>query len=312
AMAGCKRPLPAAEAENYLRAFDNNLVQLAGNIGQTMSYQAMWKLCSIKNVPLPYLFSTATPTSKLRNQFEFNRVKGHYQFDGSRNSLIKDAFSDSIIIDFPFQSEIDSTARFIIAEYSEDITILQFMYPLRINACLKIGKRIVMSVQQVGEISHGVPVSGDFKIDFSRYSIRAKLKTNLHRDYGMLKIDMGVSTDEKKQIQCIIRSKITIGEDNSLVYNTLDVDFEMFPVRVKVSVDQESMDRYTKRWMDDFNRNSSITVFDLDRNGFIGNIRLMARPKSDILNFAVIYGDKSYEFLDRFLLSAQKLMNVKL
>ena len=169
-------------------------------------------------------------------------------------------------------------ARFVIAEYSEDITLFQMMYPLKMEIYLLIGKRVLMSVHHAGSINHGVPVTGELKIDLPRYSVQAKLKTNLHRDYGMLKIDMGVSTDEKKQIQCIIRSKITIGEDNSLVYNTLDVDFEMFPVRVKVSVDQESMDRYTKRWMDDFNRNSSITVFDMDRNGFIGNIRLMAHP----------------------------------
>jgi len=311
-LAGCNHPLPEKEAKKYLQAFDNDLIQLSSKIGKTHACQAMWKLCSLKNVPLPYVFSSNDSTIEYSNQFVFDHEKGYYQYKASSGSFVKTASCDSVIIDFPYRSEHDTMARFVIVDYSEGITLFQSMYPLRINAFLKIGNRVMMSVHQEGSISHGFPVSGDFKIDFSQFSIQAHLKTKLFKDYGKLKLDLSVWSVSKKIIQWTTQSRITVTADNFFVYNSVDMEFEMFPVRVKVFVDHESMNPYSKRWMDDFNHHSAISIYDLNYNQFIGNVKLVERPQSDRLNFAVIYENTSYEFLDEFLLSVRKILNVKM
>lgn len=311
-LAGCNRPLPEQEAKKYLRAFDNELIHFVGKIGETKAYRAMWKLFSLKNAPLPYIFSTSKSKNENCGQFEFNKVKGVYRYDEICGSFVRTESCDSIVIDFPFRSEHDTMARFVITDYSEGLTLLQMMYPTRFNAYLKIGNRVMLSVHHDGSISHGVPVSGELKIGLPGFSIQTRLQTKLFRSYGMLKLDLSLWEDSKEIMTWITQSKVTFAADNTLVYNNVKMDLKMYPVRVKMSIDYQSINPRTTDFVDDFNQNSEIALFTLSHNRLIGNVKLIDRVQSDKLNVAVVYDDKSYELLEGFLLSASKILNIKI
>jgi|GEM_PF-3047728 len=310
--AACSRPLPEQEAKKFLRAFDNEVMQLAGRMQKTPASQAMWQLLSLKKAPLPSMLS-ANPNQKGSSKpFDFNENKGLYSYNAIGKAFVKTVQSDSIIIDFPYLSEHDTMARFVVTDYAEEATSLQLLYPIRIQAFLIIGNKVVMTLHHQGSVGHGVPVSGQMTVDFSEFSLRSVFKNKLFRGYGKVTIDVSLWSFEKQILQSVIQSKITVGADNSLVYNTLDMDIKMYPIQMKLFIDREAMDRNTKQFNEDFNRHSTIKLYTLNSNQFIGDIRLMDKIHSDKLNPAIVYNNHSFEFLEDFLLSIQKIMNVKM
>lgn len=308
----CREPLSPAEAKKHLRAFDNELIQLTRSIGETTGYRALAALSRLKNAPFPYLFHPRDEQGNIPVTFEFDKVKGLYRYDRDSALFRKIRQSDSIIMIFPFISDHDSVARLVITEYTECSTRLGMNYPLKIRAFLTTGKIIALRIDHEGQVEHGIPVFGRIRADFSGFSIDAVLNTRLTKEYGKVKLNLELYSEKKRVLEWETRSRVSVAADTTLVYKSIDMDMKVFPVRIEVHVDRDSIAARSIDPLQDFNDHLKITLYSMNTGRYLGSVSFRERPGNDKLNPAITYHDGSSEFVEDFLIMVRKILNFKL
>lgn len=307
----CTRPMKPEEGEKYLRAFDNDLINLSKQIEDNPGFHALLEFIDL-NASGHFLNPIATNDESMQDLFVFNDHKGIYDYDPGSHSFLRVAPSDSILIFFPVHSGTDTMATLIITSYSEDSTQLDMAYPTVINGCINLGDKQVLTIEHHGSVIHGFPVSGDMRMEFPPFLFLMKLQTKLYRDHAKMNLDMNLSNHTKDVFLWTINSGISVADDGSLKYNSVTMDFRMYPVRIEARVNYGRIDPYSTRFVRDFNRNSSIQIVSLTNDRFIGQIELEEMAGRGQLNIGVHFRDGSVVFMEDVIITFRKLVNMKM
>jgi hypothetical protein len=310
--AACKQKLTKDEAEKQLRAFDNEVIVTARNISETTAYSAFKKMATLNNPPLPFQYRSSNATPDKPCQFNFDDLKGVYTYDGKNNLTVKKDGSNSIVIQFPFASNNDSTAKFILTDYTEQLSAWNIYLPTRLKAQLQIGNETVATFTVEGKIEHEIPVKYEATATFSGYHIKSGLQTKLSRKKAKVSILSTISRNEKQLLLNELHIETTMNQQKQVVFNTIESALFVFPIKVKLHIDRDKMPTNTHQFISDFNKNSSISIFANQGKSKLGMAKLMDRPNNNRLNIAIVYNDGTTAYLDDFLLTVQKILNIKL
>jgi hypothetical protein len=284
---------------------------LSDKVFETRSYLALKKIKSISNAPVPIIrheseFEGAPPT------FDFVSQKGIYYHDTILNIFIKEQESDSIIIFYNDAVNANAIVQLIIAEYTEDETSSSFLFPTRINSVMYIGKREAMKIDHKAKVEHGMPVDIYFNASFDDYTIITKLNTKLRKKTGKLNTSFEIFRNDDKLLSWIVNADLAFAESTSYYINKIFMKFELYPIVIDVKVNNKLISKNSSDYVSEFNKHSKIRIFSGNNGQKIGDLRLKAKDGSDKLDFVVYYKDGSYAYIDELLLSAKRIMNIKL
>lgn len=299
------------EGEKYLRAFDNDLMNLSKQIGYNPGFNTLLEFID-RNASGHFMNPIATKGESRQDLFIFNDHKGKYYYDPDSHSFLRMSPSDSILIFFPVHSGPDTMATLVITSYSEEPTHLEMAYPTCVDGYLNLGERQVLTIRHQGSVSHGFPVSGDMRMEFPPFSFHMKLRTKLYRDHATMDIEMNLSNLTKDIFSWTISSGISSADDGSLRYNSVTMDFRMYPVRIEARVNSGKIDPYSTQFAGDFNLNSSIQIFGLPDDRVIGQVKLVEMADREKLNISVHYMDGTVVFPEDFLITLRHLLNMKM
>ena len=305
----CRQKVTKEEGEKQFRAFDNELIIMSKQLTESHAYRLLVQLNTIQNLPLPFQFRTSFPGKPY--QYNFDTSKGIYLYDKEKNEMYKSASSDSIVLFFPYQSEVDSMAKMIITAYADEQTVWDIMLPVKMVAKIFLGERVVFNLHCQGEIKHELPIDYLLEVEFSRFKITSKLNTKLSKKKGRVQTNVSILKDKSEVLKLESNVIARINENQQFDFGLFNLKIKVFPIVADFHINRHRIDKYSTHFVDDFNKNSSIWIYGNRHKTLIGKVELKDRPNNDRINPAIIYNDGSIEYLDDFLFSIAQILNVK-
>ena len=302
----CKRTLTAEEGEKHLRAFDNEIISVVNHLKNNEAIAVAKKLFSISTLPIPFKYHHQPDTP-----FPFNELKGIYRYDSLQNRCIKMSISDSIIIQFPFKSEHDSIALFIIADYSESLSIWGNMFPVKADIKLEIEGRNAITLKSEGIMKYQVPTQSRSIITIEDYSLILDIHSKLSKRKSRMFVDAELTKSNKTLFSLLANTNVLYSDLNGNLFTNLNAQLSIFPIEADVHANFGAIRADSHQFVHDFNKHISIHVKD-EKGRHIGNIVLRDKPYTNRINLAVEYEDKTFTYLEDFLFIARELMNVKM
>ena len=299
------------EAVKYLRAADNEVIQIGKQISATLAFESMMALVGYDKSPIPSVFSNRANKNNQDQQYIFADHLGIYRFNQPTGEFLKISPSDSVIVMFPYKSPYDSLATFILANYEEEPSLLQTVMPTLIDAKMSINGINVMAIMYRGEMNHGIPVRGEMETTMGRFFLNFSQKTRLSKDHGKMKAVLTISTEAKDVLEVNINAEILLSNSGELTFNEITTRCNIFPVEILAKIEYGRIDPWSGNFINEFNHYSSVEVFSREKHQKIGDILLSERENSDKLNLMIRYKDGSLEYLEDLLLFVNGIFNVK-
>lgn len=309
-LTACKQPLPKEDAEKHLRAFDNELISLMNSFQRTRSFVALQEVSSMDGVPLPFFAHQSVSPGSV-SKFNFEQHKGIYNFDSINRQFYLSNPSDSIIIHYHASHNLKAPIRLIVSRYSEEATSSSMMFPTFLNACMYIGDKRTIDFSLNAKLEQQLPVEANLHIEIENYKVALDLSSRLRRAYTNAKLECKINRDQDELFHTTIKSKVGLTEEGGFLIQSLDVQMSVFPLYIKAVVDNDAINSNAIDFTDEFNRHSNIEVFRSRDRRKLGNIILKTRETSDKLDYALVYEDNDFVFLEDLLLTVDKFLNIK-
>ncbi len=307
----CKQQMEKDEAESHLRAFDHEIVRMTSDIMQTSSYATLEYLSEIPNAPIPYMFG-GEGTEEGFSSYCFENAKGIYSIDTINNIFLKTGASDSVIINFHHPELNNAKAKFILAKFKEEPSNSAFLFPTEIDMVMDVANKTVMSITHKATIEYGIPTELDFNGLFDNYNIMSTINTRLRRNSGRLQFQTRVLRSGEEIFDWKLLARLGFEEGVTYRLNRVKSEVGMFPVHLRVLVNNNKIPLKTNDYVTAFNENSTITIRSTTKNQIVGQVELRTRENSDKLDYIVRFKDDSYLFIEDLLISARNILNIKL
>lgn len=300
----CKQALPPEEGRKYLGAFDNEMIQLVRRIAKTEGFGALISFAKRSDLPVPFMNKNTT------SDYNFNANKGLYYVNSKTGAVEKKAQSNVVELIYPFDSQHDTLAKFILSDYSETPTALQMTFPQKMEMKIMAGEKTLFTTHLSATFEHDFPAKMDVEIIFAAFKIRMLLNTTFRRSHAHLKMEFEIEENGKKKLSTTLTSKVKI-TGNTLFYNNIDFSLEAFPIQVAYESDLDFSHSDPENFVEIFNKHTKIRITSLEGNQ-IGSVFLAQLQGRDCLNPMFRYPDGTIENLGDVLLIIQKVLNIKI
>lgn len=307
----CNKKMDANNAEKQMKAFDSEMILLAKQLSNSTAYHALQQLYSYKNLPVPYRFNANNGAQSIHT-FDFEKQKGIYRLNTSNNEFYRYSYADSIIIIFPYISEHDSLAQFIISQYNESLSAWETMLPTTANISLDIKSKKYMRLQIDGIMEHQVPVDYFASVQFEKIKATFNLNIKPGKQKSRMKTQLFILNNEKQKASIKTTSIIKVLNEGSMFFDKFKIELSIFPLNVKGFINYGLIKPENNSFFTEFNSNSKINILETQHNKKVGSIIISERPKNDKINFVLVYNDGTSVFLEDMLLSIREIMNIKL
>jgi hypothetical protein len=305
----CSRGVPEHEAKIMLRAFDNELITLAGRVQDSRSAAALKTILSAANAPLPFPGYTGGIHYSPEGS-QFDNLKGVYRFDPVTLETRLTGKSDSIIIHFTDTTISNKPIRLIIAAYTGENFSGGHIVPVHLKASMYAGENAVMNIDHIARLEEEMPVSINTFLTFENYSLEIMMSTTLRRKHGRVKICFVLKKDDSLHARWDNRAKIGFTGQGTYVIKKLNMRYAMYPLVLRAKVRNDAIGRDATDYIEEFARNSKIKALALNGRK-IGVITPVNRSGSDRFDLAIVFSNGSSVMADDLLLTAGKLLSVK-
>lgn len=300
----CKQALAPEEGRKHLRAFDNEVIQLASRIGKTEAFRALIRLSEISELPIPFM------NANYVSGYNFNTNKGVYIVKSRTGNIEKQAESNMVELIYPFDSKWDSLASFTLMDYAETQTALQMIFPRKLEAKITAGEKTLFTAHLSAAYKHDLPAEMDVELLFANFKIKMLLNTTFKSSYAVLNLEFQLEENGEKKFSTSLTSNVKT-VDNTLFYNNIDISLTAFPIRLTYRSDQDFLNSEPGNFIEIFNYHTQIDISSLNGNQ-IGQVFLAQIQGRDRINPMIHYPDGSVENLEDILFVLQKLLNMKM
>lgn len=302
---GCSKPLPPEEGHKYLRAFDNEMIQLASRIGKTEAFGALIQLAELPNPPIPFMSENGI------NGYDFNGKKGYYHFNTATGAFEKHwQYNDEVELIYPFNSKHDSLVVFTLSDYSETKTALQMIFPQQQEAKIKAGNKTLFTANLSATFEHDFPAEMEVEILFATFRISILLHTSFRRSNAILNIKFDLEESGEKKFNTTLSAKVT-NSNNTLKYSDVKFIMTAFPIRINYHSSEDFSNSGAEHFIEAFNNNTKVYIATPDDKK-IGQVFLAQVYGRDRLNPMIRYHDGTVEHLEDMLFTLRKLLNMKM
>ncbi len=306
----CKRQVPHDDAIKHLRAFDNEMLGILRNFQRTRSFKLLQEMLAVKDVPAPF-FAHESEFAGGVPKFSMADKRGIYWYDSVQHRFMRQAPSDSIIINYSLHDNRNKLVQLIISGYSEEESSSSLMIPTLIQACLLIDGQRTAEITHFARVEHQLPVEARLRIEFESSRLEMDMTSRLRRTYADARIRIKAFYNSESKADGRVRSRFGFTDDGALLLRSLRVQASVFPVFVKARINNDAINPYATDFVEEFNRHSNIRVLRLRDKRTLGEILLKTREASDKLDYAFQHPQGEAVFLEDLMLTVKELMNIK-
>lgn len=307
----CTKELPPEEAEKHLRAFDTELISFGRSIQRTRSYEILHELMRKEVLPLPFFaHQVASPASYY--QYDFEGLRGVYTLDTLTHQYVYSHPGDSLVLLIPHAQEADFSIELFIASYSEEVGVHNSLFITQMDAGLRVAEKMPVMICYEAEMAHEVPVKGRLEVYMEDHRLEVIMKNRLRKKHADVQIEITAFRGSQAKLQGMLRARVQMDESGGLNIRNLAIQFAAFPVKVDARVRISEFDHAEAfDFVQALNQNSQIQVFTSSQKGKLGTIKLKPREGQDRLDYAFVFNDGSFKYLEELLFTAERIMNIK-
>lgn len=309
-LSACTQTMSKKDAEKSLKAFDNEIITLYQQILDSEGYKCFKALSAFHNLPFPVLSFVQSDFDSDKSAFSFSNTKGIYQYSSEQETAVYLGESDSILFYFPYRSEHDSMALFVLAKYAEEGTKWGTSFPVEAEMQIKIQNHTIFELKTNGKVKYNIPVAASTSIKMGNALFDIQYKSRLNKRRGRFYLDALVFNNDKK-----------IGDFNAcLTYNVskpteelekVKLNIEVFPLKVDVHVNSHKMNELKNDYIDAINELSQTNIKSQLNGKSLGTIKLRNRDKEHRINHVIIFEDETLAYLEDIMLSYKHIMNLR-
>lgn len=305
------RKATPAHSRKTLKAFDYELMQIAKQFGNTQVFEALMLARRLPGIQLPFLAVNDTLEGTDLETFDLQRTKGvfYYRSIDSLPEMI--AQSDSLILIFPAVNEKKAEDfRIVVSSFNEILTDLGMLFPETFDAVIYKGDRLVGNLSYSATFKHGMPATALLKLKAGNFDIDMQLETTFRRKKSSVAISFAMHEAGSQKVKVSIDSDVAENAAGAMAYDGKHIEIEIFPLKAEIKSDYLFSQSDAVGFFSDFNKLSTIKLTDSEGN-LLGNVKLeQARGRSRV-NLIMYYNDGSSENLEDFLLTINKILNMK-
>lgn len=300
-----------AQSRKTLKAFDYELMQIAKRLSNTQTFEALMLARRLPGIQLPFLAVNDTLKGTDLEIFNLQRARGvfHYRSIDSLPEMI--AQSDSLILIFPAGNEKKAEDfRIVVSSFNEILTDLGMLFPESFDAVIYKGDRLVGSLSYSATFKHGMPATALLNFKGGNFDIYMQLETTFRRKKSSVDIRFTVHEAGSQRIKVNIDSEVTQTATGAMAYDGKHIEIEIFPLKAEIKSDYLFSQSDAVGFFSDFNKLSTIKLTDSEGN-LLGNVKLEQAKGKSRVNLIMYYNDGSSENLEDFLLTINKILNMK-
>ncbi|MFH1120951.1 MAG: hypothetical protein V1775_14130 [Bacteroidota bacterium] len=310
-LAGCGQQKATRErSRKTLKAFDYELIKISNNLSKTEAFDALLFVRKLPGVQLPFLTSNDTIPGTETETFNIEHAKGIYQYQSVDSLPVKIADADSLIILFDDKNSPGNSYRLVIGSYIEKLTALGMVFPEILEANFYKNNHMIGNIHYKASFRYGMPEDINVAIKAGRFGINIKMETTFRRKKSDLEVRFDVTEDSRLLIKGYVQSDIVKTSSNTLTYNDKEIELEIFPLKLKLESDFRFMQSENNSFFNGFNRHSRINLTD-NEGVSLGHVKLEQVPGRTRVNLIMYYHDNSSENLEDFMLSVDRILNMK-
>jgi len=309
-LCGCRKPVPKEQAERYLRAMDQTLLQMVNDVEGRHALDVLMAVFEGRNAPIPFYAHKTDTTSNIRH-FDFSQHTGLYLLDTINKVYYRTDESDSIVL-YATERGLQDAMRLVVSSFQERYTNLDMMFPEKISMALYHGDNMMMQLQQDAGFNHGYPAYSNMVLYMENYHMTLSHRVIFRKKTSKLTASLRIVRDGEALMDVAVRANIMARSEGGFAYASFEAMLNVFPVRAHIFVKQSAIDPYTTDYPQAFNSNSRIRLSAMKDGRSLGKVQLLDLPGKDKLQFAVVYMDGSYTLLDELMLTMRHVMHTKL
>jgi hypothetical protein len=310
--AGCSnRKATPDQSRKILKAFDSELMQIARRFSNTQSFEAIMIARKLPGIQLPFLSVNDTLEGTELETFNIQRAKGVFYYHSVDSLPEKIAQSDSLILIFPAGNEKKAEDfRIVVSSFSEILTDLGMLFPETFDAEIYKGDRQVGNLSYSATFKHRMPASVLFNLKAGGFDIEMKLETTFRKKKSSVEVQFTLHESGNQRIKVNIDSEVTQTATGAMAYDGKHIEIEIFPLKAEIESDYQFSQSDAVGFFSDFNKLSTIKLTDSEGN-LLGNVKLVQAKGRSRVNLMMYYNDGSSENLEDFLLTINKILNMK-
>lgn len=299
------------QSRKILKAFDYELIQIANRFSNTQAFQAIMLARRLKGVQLPFLSTNDTLAETNLETYNLQLAKGVFHYSSADSLPQKIKNSDSLIIIFPSGSKkSDEPFKMIICEFAERQTDLGMLFPEAFEAVIFKGNQKVGSLKYSAFFKHQMPASVRMNINAGNFNIEVQLETIFRKKKSLVEVRFTLLENDKQLILVKLDTEVVETKTHSLAYDKKHIEIEVFPLKAIIDSDYNFSEGKVTDFFREFNDQSLIKLFDTEGK-MLGNVKLEQTEGRSRINLMMYYNDGSSENLEDFLLTVNKILNMK-
>lgn len=309
---GCSnRKATPDQSRKILKAFDSELMQIARRFSHTQSFEAIMIARKLPGIQLPFLSVNDTLEGTELETFNLQRAKGVFYYHSVDSLPEKIAQSNSLILIFPAGNEMKAEDfKIVVSSFNEIRTDLGMLFPESFDAVIYKGDRLVGNLNYSATFKHGMPATVLLNLKAGNFDIDMRLETTFRRKKSSVAISFAVHEAGSQRIKVIIDSEVTQNASGAMAYDGKYIEIEIFPLKAEIKSDYLFSQSDAAGFFSDFNKLSTIKLTDSEGN-LLGIVKLEQAKGRSRVNLIMYYNDGSSENLEDFLLTIDKILNMK-
>jgi hypothetical protein len=282
-----------------------NFFEKTGEMDELAALKFIW---NHDNLPLPF------PTEKFSadkpwKPYDYKESKGVYSWDSVQQVFVRKEKSDVVRILFSNGKITDG--EFMLTEYTDTALSSRPDFPLKLKAVLNLEGKERLNIRHSAEVTDDLPLRINTEVQNKDSKMDFTLNRTRKNNDGGLKINFSLEHKSHRFIEA--GAEAWIGY-SSMGYYFNDIHFTMnlFSHRVKGHILYSKIDPTAREYVESFNANTNIQIFEMPGNHLVGNLVLGKTGAGELLDYYIRFSDGSKVLVSDYLPFLDKLLNMKL
>ena len=303
------RNLSHEEAVRSLKVLNSDLMNFFSAAAEKPEWKALMFLYDQPSLRLPFSkdkFSFDKPYS----EFDFHDEKGHYDWDFTLKQFARKQKGDDIEVHFPSYLSDSLNTCFRLYDYESVPVSSRPWFPVKADGSLAVDGVIKLKFAHTARVGDDLPLSFNTVVDGEGYQVISSFSRTREGDRGTI----GFLIKAEMQGNEVISGTIDASVGYSKIgyyFEDINLSFRLFSHLVKGRIRYGMINPTTENYVDSFNRNTDLGLFELQGNRKVGDIVLGSSNHGELLNYYIRFSGGKEELAATFIPMLDKLLNLK-